>query len=52
METVPASITSDMWLAGSILVAAYVLIFSEVIHRTLAGIIGAVSMILAGMAGG
>ncbi|MGD2138609.1 MAG: SLC13 family permease, partial [Gammaproteobacteria bacterium] len=52
METVPASLTSDMWLAGSILVAAYVLIFTEVIHRTLAGIIGAVSMILAGMAGG
>jgi Na+/H+ antiporter NhaD/arsenite permease-like protein len=41
-----------MWLAGSILVAAYVLIFTEIIHRTLAGIIGAVSMILAGMVGG
>jgi len=52
METVPASLTSDMWLAGSILVAAYVLIFSEVIHRTLAGIIGAAAMVLTGMAGG
>jgi Na+/H+ antiporter NhaD/arsenite permease-like protein len=41
-----------MWLAGSILVAAYILIFSEIIHRTLAGIIGAVVMVLAGMAGG
>ncbi len=52
METVPTSITPGMWLAGSILVAAYILIFSEVIHRTLAGIIGAVVMVLAGMAGG
>jgi Na+/H+ antiporter NhaD/arsenite permease-like protein len=41
-----------MWIAGSILIAAYVLIFSEVIHRTLAGVIGAVIMILAGMIGG
>lgn len=41
-----------MWIAGSILVVAYVLIFSEVIHRTLAGVIGAVTMILAGMIGG
>jgi len=46
------SLTPHMWLAGSILVAAYVLIFTEVIHRTLAGIIGAVSMILAGTVGG
>jgi Na+/H+ antiporter NhaD/arsenite permease-like protein len=52
METVPTSLTPQMWLAGAILVGAYVLIFSEVIHRTLAGIIGAVCMILAGMAGG
>jgi len=41
-----------MWLAGAILVAAYILIFSELIHRTLAGIIGAVAMVLAGTAGG
>lgn len=41
-----------MWIAGSILVVAYVFIFSEVIHRTLAGVIGAVAMILAGMIGG
>lgn len=38
-----------MWIAGSILVAAYFLIFTEVIHRTLAGVIGAVAMILAGL---
>jgi len=52
MVTVPTSITPGMWLAGSILLIAYVLIFSEVIHRTLAGVIGAVTMVLAGMVGG
>ena len=41
-----------MWLAAAVLVAAYVLIFSEVIHRTLAAVIGAVAMILIGMIGG
>jgi Na+/H+ antiporter NhaD/arsenite permease-like protein len=52
MATVSSTVTPAMWIAGSILVGAYVLIFSEVIHRTLAGIIGAVTMILAGMIGG
>jgi Na+/H+ antiporter NhaD/arsenite permease-like protein len=52
METVPTHVTPAMWMAGSILVAAYVLIFSEAIHRTLAGVIGAVAMVLAGTAGG
>ena len=41
-----------MVIAGLILLIAYVLIFSEVIHRTLAGIIGAVLMVLAGMVWG
>jgi Na+/H+ antiporter NhaD/arsenite permease-like protein len=52
METAATSLTPAMWLAGSILVIAYILIFTEVIHRTLAGIIGAVAMVLGGMAGG
>jgi len=52
MVTVSSTVTPSMWIAGSILVAAYALIFSEVIHRTLAGVIGAVTMILAGMIGG
>ncbi len=52
METVAAVITPSMWIAGAILVAAYVLIFSEVIHRTLAAVIGAVTMIMVGMASG
>jgi len=49
METVSNSATPDMWIAGSVLIVAYVLIFSEVIHRTLAGVIGAVVMVLVGM---
>ena len=52
METVATGVTPSMWLAGAILAAAYVLIFTEVIHRTLAGVIGAVAMILAGLIGG
>lgn len=46
------SSTASMWTAGLILVAAYALIFSEVIHRTLAGVIGAVAMVMAGTASG
>ncbi len=48
METVASAVTQSMWIAGAILVAAYILIFSEVIHRTVAGVIGAVTMILVG----
>lgn len=49
METASAGVTPQMWIAGLILVGAYLLIFTEVIHRTLAGVIGAVVMILVGM---
>jgi len=52
MESISTTITPAMWMAGTILIAAYVLIFSEMIHRTLAGVIGAVAMILAGLTGG
>ena len=38
----------SMWMAGGILLAAYVLIFSELIHRTYAAITGAVVMVCAG----
>ncbi len=44
--------TFEMWIAVSILVASYIAIFTEVIHRTSAAIIGAVVMIAVGMAGG
>jgi Na+/H+ antiporter NhaD/arsenite permease-like protein len=49
METAVNTVTPAMWIAASVLVVAYVLIFSEVIHRTLAGVIGSVAMIVTGM---
>ncbi len=52
MVAISDAVTPSMWLAGAVLVAAYALIFSEVIHRTLAAVIGAVAMILIGMIGG
>ena len=52
MESMAGTVNSAMWIAGSILVVAYILIFTEVIHRTVAGVIGAVIMIMAGMAVG
>lgn len=52
MELHAGATTFTMWLAAAILVAAYALIFTEVIHRTLAAIIGAVAMVAVGMAGG
>jgi Na+/H+ antiporter NhaD/arsenite permease-like protein len=45
-------IDGHMWLAASILVGAYILIFSEIIHRTHAAILGAVTMVAIGMATG
>ena len=52
MELHPGATMPAMILASAILVAAYALIFTEVIHRTLAAVIGAVTMIGVGMAGG
>ena len=49
METVSNTVTTEMWIAAAVLVVAYALIFSEVIHRTIAGVIGAVVMVLTGM---
>jgi Na+/H+ antiporter NhaD/arsenite permease-like protein len=43
------SFTPEMWIAAAVLVAAYILVFSEVVHRTTAGVLGAVLMIAAGM---
>lgn len=42
----------DMLIAAGILVASYVLIFSEIIHRTSVAIIGSVVMIIVGMMAG
>ena len=45
-------INEHMMLAGGILVGAYILIFSERMHRTIAGLLGAVIMVGAGEMGG
>lgn len=42
-------LTTQMWVAAGILVGSYVLIFSEILHRTSAGVIGAVVMVAAGI---
>ena len=44
--------TTPMWVAVGIMLFAYVLIFTEVLHRTSAGIIGAVAMVGVGTAFG
>jgi Na+/H+ antiporter NhaD/arsenite permease-like protein len=41
-----------MWIAAAVLVVAYILIFAELMHRTIAAVIGAVCMVLVGMLGG
>lgn len=47
-----SSSTAHMALAAAILAAAYVLIFTERVHRTIAALVGAVAMVIAGeMAG-
>jgi len=51
-EHLNQTLNSDMLLAGGILLAAYVLIFSEVIHRTHAAVIGAAVMTMAGLYSG
>lgn len=45
IDTLPSSINSHMLIATGVMLAAYVLIFSEVMHRSAAAIIGAVVMI-------
>jgi Na+/H+ antiporter NhaD/arsenite permease-like protein len=52
METVTTTFTFDMLIAALVMAACYVLIFTEVIHRTNAAIIGSVLMIVVGMAAG
>jgi Na+/H+ antiporter NhaD/arsenite permease-like protein len=43
------ALNANMYIAGATLILAYILIFSEVIHRTSAAIIGAVVMVGVGM---
>lgn len=49
METVPTSLSINMVIAAVILIGSYILIFSEVMHRTSVAIIGSVVMIIVGM---
>ncbi len=49
MEVAPPTLNQDMFIAAGILLAAYVLIFSEILHRTNAAIVGAVVMTVVGM---
>lgn len=44
-----AVLDSNMFIAASILAGTYILIFSEVIHRTSAALLGAVIMVAVGM---
>ena len=45
-------LTSEMLISLAVLVGSYILIFSEVLHRTSAAILGAVVMVGIGMLGG
>ena len=49
MEPAPIHIDTNMIVAMSVLVIAYALIFSDIIHRTNAAIIGSVVMVSVGM---
>jgi len=42
------ALTPDMWVALGILLGAYALIFTEVIHRAYAALLGAVAMVMVG----
>ncbi|MCG8016000.1 MAG: ArsB/NhaD family transporter [Candidatus Thiodiazotropha sp. 'RUGA'] len=44
-----AQITTEMWVSALLLLAAYILIFTEILHRTTAAMLGALTMIGVGM---
>ena len=46
------SLSPEMWASAAVLVGAYILIFTEVLHRTTAAILGAMVMVAVGMAMG
>ena len=49
MDTIITSLDRNMLIAAAVLVGSYMVIFSEIIHRTSAAIIGAVSIVALGM---
>jgi Na+/H+ antiporter NhaD/arsenite permease-like protein len=52
LESVPTAVSGPMIVSGLVLLAAYALIFAEVIHRVHAAIVGAVVMVGVGTYGG
>ncbi|MBV2120109.1 MAG: ArsB/NhaD family transporter [Candidatus Thiodiazotropha sp. (ex Ctena orbiculata)] len=44
-----AQITTEMWVSALLLLSAYILIFTEILHRTTAAMLGALTMIGVGM---
>ncbi|MCG7910260.1 MAG: ArsB/NhaD family transporter [Candidatus Thiodiazotropha taylori] len=42
-------ITTEMWVSALLLLSAYILIFTEILHRTTAAMLGALTMIGVGM---
>ncbi|MCG8035832.1 MAG: ArsB/NhaD family transporter [Candidatus Thiodiazotropha taylori] len=42
-------ITTEMWVSALLLLSAYILIFTEILHRTTASMLGALTMIGVGM---
>ncbi|MCD6540541.1 ArsB/NhaD family transporter [Candidatus Bipolaricaulota bacterium] len=48
METELSAGSVELWAALGVFLAAYILIFTERIHRTIAALIGAVAMVLVG----
>ena len=49
VDTVASGLTTEMYISAAILIASYVLIFSEIIHRTTSAMLGAVVMVGVGM---
>ena len=49
MSGTAQAVDSNMLIAATVLAGSYVLIFSELIHRTSAALLGAVTMIAVGM---
>ena len=49
MDAVASGLTTEMYISATILIASYVLIFSEIIHRTTSAMLGAVVMVGVGM---
>lgn len=52
MPPTGAPLSPDMWIAAAVLLGAYLLIFTEILHRTSAAVVGAVAMVGVGVGSG